>query len=908
MSDEQETRQHHIDNQLRRAGWKHDDFSLLEEFMLPDSVSPAPSTHNQFADYALIDRAGKPIAIVEAKKTSRDAIAGKRQAADYADLIIKRYGIDPFIFLTNGVETWFWDRAIAPLRRISGFFTLDDLRRLEYQRRVRQDPTGIPHNRTIVNRLYQVEAIKRVTDALKQSQRKFLLVMATGTGKTRTAIALIDILMRANWVKQILFLADRRELVKQALGDLKEHLPNQTRARVEGGEIDLTANIHVATYPSMMQVYEELSPGFYDLIIADESHRSIYNRYRTLFDHFDAMQLGLTATPTDFIDHNTFDLFECPDGLPTFYYPYEQAITEEYLAQYRVLEAQTSFQIEGIKAGLLPSEFQKQLEEQGIELSEVNFEGSDLEREVTNTGTNDAIVQEFMAKCRRDATGTLPAKTIVFAMSHHHAVEIWQSFNRLYPDLQRRGLAEIIDSHMERSEKTLDDFKTRDMPRVAISVDMLDTGIDIPSLQNLVFAKPVYSQVKFWQMIGRGTRRWKNPQTGEIKVDFLILDFWNNFAYFNMNPEGEVANPTEALPVRLFRTRLDKLILLRGHGNREHANQTVRELQTMLDMLPRDNINVRPFDDELRALSNPVRWREITQEQQEHLSMTIAPLLRFLSDVDLAEMLFEVRTEKLMVAWLSADFEQIERLHEQIVQDINLLPLTLRQVQMQNQMIALVNSDDFWEHLNYERAQDIQGTFKPLMRYRQAHRRDVIALHLPDKIALRRWVIYGPAGEGAFADSYREQVEAYVHDTAQNNTTMHKLRRGDKIDQSDIEVLAKQLNQADLFITERILKDVYEHPDATLIDFLRHILGLSHLPSREEQIKEAFEAFIAGHSHFSARQVNFLRVIRSAVLRRAKLTSHDLEKPPFSHVGQVRELFTETEITEILQFANSFAA
>lgn len=908
MPNERDARQKYIDIQLQRWGWSKHTPSLIEEFLLPGKTGIDPSSNDQFADYALLDRSGKPIAIVEAKRTSRDAIAGKRQAADYADHIFQQYSVDPFIFLCNGIETWFWDRLSAPLRKVSGFFSLDDLTRMDYQRHNRRDLTVVPHNKTIVNRLYQVEAIKRVSESVTQGRRKFLLVMATGTGKTRTAVALIDVLMRSNWAKQVLFLADRRELVRQALGDFKEHLPNQTRARIEGGEIDLTANIHIATYPSMMGVYQELSPGFYDLIIADESHRSIYNRYRALFDHFDAMQLGLTATPTDFIDHSTFDLFECPDGLPTFFYPYEQAIAEEYLAQYRVMEAQTSFQIEGIKSGQLPSEFQRQLEEQGIDLSEVNFEGSDLEREVTNTGTNDALVQEFMAKCRRDSTGTLPAKTIIFAMSHRHAVEIWQSFNRLYPDLQRRGLADIIDSHMERAEKTLDDFKTRDMPRVAISVDMLDTGIDIPSLQNLVFAKPVYSQVKFWQMIGRGTRRWKNPQTGEIKTDFLILDFWNNFAYFNMNPEGEVANPTEALPVRLFRTRLDKLILLRGHGDQEHADQAVQELQAMLDMLPRDNANVRPFNDDLRVLSHADNWGEITQERQERLSKTIAPLLRFLPDVDLPEMVFEIRTEKLMVAWLSADFEQVEHLRGQIVDDINLLPATLRQVQAQAGKIAQINSDAFWEHLNYERLQDVQGTFMPLMRYRQTQRRDMIALHLPDKIALRRWIIYGPGGEGAFADSYREQVEALVRDTAENNPTMHKLRRGDRLEQSDVETLAKLLNQADLFITERILKDVYEHPDATLIDFLRHILGLSNLPSREEQIKEAFEDFISQHPHFSARQVNFLRVIRSAALRRAHLTSRDLEKPPFSHVGQVRELFSETEIHEILQFANSLAA
>jgi type I restriction enzyme R subunit len=908
MTTETETRQFYIDSQLFRCGWEKSSFNLIDEFLLSGYSSYEQGDIKEFVDYVLFDQAGKPIAIVEAKKTSRDPLAGKRQASDYADRINEKFGIEPFIFLSNGMQTWFWDRQNYPLRVVSGFFTLADLTRLDYQRKNRKSFSAIKHNKSIINRLYQVEAVKRVTEAIEQGRRKFLLVMATGTGKTRTAIALIDVLMRSNWVKQVLFLADRRELVKQALGDFKEHLPNQTRSRVEGGDIDLTANIHVATYPSMMQAYQHLSPGFYDLIIADESHRSIYNRYKTLFDYFDAMQLGLTATPTDYIDHNTFELFESPDGLPTFYYPYEQAIGEEYLAQYRVLEALTNFQIQGIKAGQLPSEFQKQLEEQGIDLSEVNFEGSELERQVTNTGTNDAIVQEFMAKCRRDASGTLPAKTIIFAMSHRHAVELWKSFNRLYPDLQRRGMVEIIDSHMERAEKTLDDFKYREMPRIAISVDMLDTGIDIPSLQNLVFAKPVYSQVKFWQMIGRGTRRWVNPQTGETKTDFLIIDFWNNFAYFNMNPEGEVANPTEALPVRLFRTRLEKLVLLRGLGEQYYADQTVLQLQDMLGKLPNDNINIRPFETELNELAQSATWSNLSQDQYEHLSKAIAPLLRYQPDVNFGEMLFEARTERLTVAWLTGDTNQTEQLREQITQDIKSLPQTLKSVQAQVEKIAWVNSDGFWEHLDYNRLQDLQVTFTPLMRYRQQQKREMVQLHLPDRIVTRKWIVYGPSGEGAFAESYREQVEALVKDMADSHPTMNKLRRGEQLVQSDIEVLSNLLNQADLFITEDILKQVYERPDATITDFLQHILGLSRLPSREEQIKNAFEEFIANHPYFNSTQVNFLRVVRSAVLRRAKLSTRDLEKPPFTNVGRVSELFSEDEIDEILTFANNLAA
>lgn len=639
MYSEAETRQNLIDGQLAKAGWSYQQRNVLDEFLLADVINQVKEqqgiyqTKREYVDYVLKGRDGRPLAIVEAKRTSRDALAGKRQASDYADRIRTSHDFEPFIFLSNGEKTYFWDRR-CPVREVSGFYTEDDLARLAFQRQYREDLNQFSPSRKTVDRLYQFEAIKRVTEALDQGQRKFLLVMATGTGKTRTVIALIDLLMRAKWVQRVLFLADRRELVRQALGDFKEHIPDETRARIEGREVDSTARIHVATYPSIMQVHQQLSPGYYDLIIADESHRSIYNRYGALFQHFDALQLGLTATPTDYIDHNTFELFECPDGLPTFYYPYNTAVDEGYLVNYRVLESQTTFQLQGIKAGQLPPELQRQLEAQGIDLSELNFEGSDLERRVTNSGTNDALVKEFMAKCRKDATGK-PAKTIIFAMSHRHAIKIWKSFNRLYPDLQRRGLAEVIESQMERAERTLDDFKRKSMPRVAISVDMLDTGIDVPSMQNLVFAKPVFSQVKFWQMIGRGTRLWTDPQTREKKADFLIIDFWNNFAYFNMNPEGEVANSTEPLPVKLFRLRLEKLALLRSQGETEAITITLTQLQQMLAQLPHDNVNVRSHLTELAELTKLEAWEDLDAPKTEHLSVGIAPLLRFLPDISL---------------------------------------------------------------------------------------------------------------------------------------------------------------------------------------------------------------------------------------------------------------------------------
>ena len=689
LRNEAQTRKLFIDEQLADVGWHVDRGNLLEEMRLTGAAqlserpNAAYDAGDEFADYVLLGRDGKPVAVVEAKRTSRDALVGQGQAADYADRVRTQYDVEPFIFLANGREIWYWDRERYPPRPVTGFFTLDDLERFAFQRRYRLPLAETEINQAIINRLYQNQAVRQVTERMEAGQRRFLLVMATGTGKTRTVIALVDLLMRARWAQRVLFLADRRALVQQALRAFKEHIPDETRARIEAGDVDQAARIHVATYPSMMQVYERLSAGYYDLIVADESHRSIYNRYKVLLDHFDAMQVGLTATPTDYIDHNTFDLFDCTDGLPTYYYSYDQAVDEDHLVDYQVHYANTNFQIEGIKTGNLPPELTQQLAEQGIELGELDFEGTDLERRVTNTGTTDAIVREFMDHCRRDATGTMPAKTIIFAMSHRHAMEIYKSFNRLYPNLQRGNMAQVIDSHMERADRVLDDFLLKEMPRVAISVDMLDTGIDVPAIQNLVFAKPVFSQVKFWQMIGRGTRLWTDPQDGTPKKSFLIFDFWNNFTYFKMNPEGEIASQIEPLPVRLFRTRLDKLLLLRGTGRDDEAVETRKELQAMLAVLPQDNANIRPHAERIVALADSDAWAELDEARVSELRQTLAPLMRFAPDVNLPVMTFETRTEQLANALLTGDGEQIERLQTRILDDLERLPVNLQDVRAQ---------------------------------------------------------------------------------------------------------------------------------------------------------------------------------------------------------------------------------
>jgi type I restriction enzyme R subunit len=603
VASERDIRWERIEGQLREAGWSIEIGNLVNEYYFPktpprtvkESLPSTTSSSSQklFSSYVMLGNDRQPLGVFEAKEGA--PLEDLEQVVEYADSIFERTGKQPFIFLSNGDETYFWDREYYPPRKVSNFYRLEDMERLRELRLYAQPIHLIQSDRTIVDREYQLQAVQTVVDGIRQRKHKFLLVMATGTGKTRTVIALIDRLIRAKRIRRVLFLADRRELVRQANQAFKEFLPSEPRHWIENGVKKDDATIHLATYPGMMQVLSQVSTGYYDLIVADESHRSIYKHYRTIFEHLDAIQIGLTATPTDFIEHNTFELFDCFDDIPTFEYSFEDAIAEDKLVNFKVLEARTHFQIEGIRGNELPAEVQQQMDQRGVDLGEINFEGSDLERKVTNTGTNDRLVMEFMIHAYTDAVGK-PAKSIIFAVSHRHALELLESFDRLYPGLQNQGFAKVIDSRVMRSEKVLEDFKTKDMPRVAISVDMLDTGIDVPAIQNLVFAKPVYSEVKFWQMIGRGTRIWHNPDTGERKNDFLIIDHWENFRYFGLNPEGKVGYPDEPLQTRLFRLRLRRLALAQERGDESFIEQTRESIASMLTDLSRtDNIHVNDY-------------------------------------------------------------------------------------------------------------------------------------------------------------------------------------------------------------------------------------------------------------------------------------------------------------------------
>ena len=923
---EKDTRQLLIDQQLARAAWDiHNPLSITEEYLVQVERSDAIMESKivaGFCDYTLLDRSGLPIAIVEAKRTARYTLAGKEQASEYADGIRHRFGREPFIFMANGKEIWFWDRTWSGPRQIQGFMSLDELETLRFQNENRFPLSEVKIDTSIVDRSYQIEAIRRVYERFEQKRRKALLVLATGTGKTRLAMALVDGLLRANWVKRVLFLVDRIALAEQAMDDFKEYLPSLSRGRIEGGNVEGGARAFVATYPSMMQVMEKLTPGFFNLVICDESHRSIYKQYKRLLDYFDSYQIGLTATPVDFIDRNTFHLFGCDDGVPTFSFPFEDAInhTPPYLSKYKVYTAQTRFQLKGIKAGDLPLEVRRQLEEQGRSLEEIDFEGTDLERRVTNTGTDEALVKEFMDVCLKDATGTLPGKSIIFAVSHRHAINLYKAFERLYPEYKGR-LVEVIDSQMEGANRLLRRFKTENYPRVAISVDMLDTGIDIREVVNLVFAKPVYSRVKFWQMIGRGTRlletdvQKRKPWCQE-KDYFLIIDHWSNFEYFNLNPDGYIPERGEALPVRRFRTQIDLLELLYEGGNEQHAVALGQEMRQAIESLPQGFAEIQAAHADLEYAVDKPFWVAPTIVEFAFLRSKIAGLFRFAIHVDEPGVSFAHQTEKLALAYIRHDDTSLDPLCDRIRVDLRLLPTTLHEVKAREAELLEALSNRFWSILDYDKIIALRDTFMPLMRYRRAQTRSIVELAITDTVLDRRWITFGPAGEGTYVETYRAQVEAYIKELAESHPIVKKIKQGEAVRDADLNSLIQTLNQADLFITEQNLRTTFGAEDVPLLDLIRLAIGMIRLQTRVEAVGEAFDRFIAEHQDYGADQILFLRTLRTVLVQEAdrtqkiRLTYNDLFEPPFTTFGRnaVERLFTGEQIDELLGLIGQLAA
>lgn len=905
---EKQTRQEIIDKRLKVAGWDVENpTSVISEHEVFHQFGKYAGTG--YSDYVLLGQDGNPLAVVEAKKTTAEAEKGREQAKQYADGFEKMFGFRPFIFYTNGHKIFFWDDRKYPPREVFGFFTRDDLERLRFHHEHRTSLSASLIDKNIVGRTYQLEAIRRTLETFDQkNHRKALIVMATGTGKTRTTMALIDVMMRANWIKRVLFLADRNALLRQADGAFKEYLPNAPRVRVADGKCPPDKRVYLSTYPAMHGIYPNISPGFFDLIVADESHRSIYKRYKEIFDHFDSYQVGLTATPVDFIDRNTFQLFETPDGEPTYNYGYEKAVDEGHLVDFKVLSIQSRFQIEGIHAGKLPISVQKQLVEEGKDLEEIDFEGTDLEKKVTNSGTNEVIVREFMEQSIKDETGTRPGKSIIFAISHNHAIRLEKTFNDLYPEFKGL-LARVIDSHDPRSNTEgglLDQFKRPNDPmKVAISVDMLDTGIDVPEIVNLVFAKPVFSRSKFWQMIGRGTRLCKNLfGPGKDKQHFLIIDHWNNFSFFEMHPEGQEPTGTRSIPEQLFDERLKRAEASIDTSNQEILDQTIQEIRSDIKSLPDGSVVVKQKVVEMSKAAEETYWYGFGKNTIQELRKNFLPLMKTKVSENFDALKFDIQLTRAETALLRQDSENFEKQQESILEAVNELPLTLNQVRAKQDVLAKVKTPKFWKDADFEQLEWARKELRLLMRHRTSQMFEIEKLNLSDLVLVRDVVEFGPEMERSTTAEYRKKVEEKVKELLSKNEVLKKLKNGQSISDYDILALADSLRAEDPYITESLLQKVYDNRTARFIDFIRHILGLQKLENETDQIKNAFENFIAQHNDFKADQIQFLEIIRDFILMQGKIEKEDLIERPFTnlHPLGIRGIFKDSEQKQILEF------
>ena len=797
------------------------------------------------------------------------------------------------------------------------------MERYQYIRKARKSLAGELINTKIAGRDYQIRSIRAVMEAVEKRKKTFLLVMATGTGKTRTCIALVDALMRAGWAERILFLVDRVALQNQTLDAFKEFLPNEPRwPKPYEKEITSDRRIYVSTYPSMLNIIRNedktLSPHFFDLIIVDESHRSIYNTYQEILQYFNTITLGLTATPTNVIDHNTFQLFDCEDGVPTFAYSYEEAVNHipPYLSDFQVMKIKTKFQEEGISKRTISLEDQKKLILEGKEIAEINYEGTEIERKVINRGTNALIVREFMEESIKDANGVLPGKTIFFCTTKAHARRMEEIFDSLYPEYKGE-LAKVIvseDPRVHGKGGLLDQFTNNDMPRVGISVDMLDTGIDIREITNLVFAKPVYSYTKFWQMIGRGTRLLEPEKIKPWctkKDSFLILDCWDNFEYFKLNPKGKELNPQIPLPVRLFGLRLDKIEKAVEKNETEIATKEIAKLKNQIATLPNNSVVILDAQHEMQRLEDENFFTQFSHEKIEFLRTFVKPLFRTISNTDFKAMRFEKDIVEVSLAHLSEEKDKFETLKESIIEEIGELPLSVNIVAREEEIIRQSQSNQFWATITEQKFDELIDKLSPLMKFRDS----VISLapakfNFQDLLFSKEKVEFGPQHEAVSIARYKELVEERVNALVSSNPLLQKLKVGNPLSEVEADQLAEALHNEHPHITIDLLRKVYNHQKAELVQFVKHILGIEILESFSETVSKSFEKFIAEHSYLNSRQLDFLNLLQSFLLEKGDVEKRDLINAPFTriHPDGIRGVFSNTEIEEIISFIHKLAA
>jgi type I restriction enzyme, R subunit len=795
--DEAQTRELIIDLLLKEADWPLD---KPEDREYPVSGLPTPSGKGK-VDYVLWGDNGKPLAVVEAKRTMKSSQSGQEQARYYANALEAETGQRPVIFYTNGYETWLWDDQRGyPPRKVQGFYTKDELELLIQRRASRQALKGVGINDEIVGRNYQVRAIRRIGETFdERMRRQALLVEATGTGKTRVSIALVDQLLRANWVKRVLFLADRQALVTQAVNAFKAHLPGVPVVNLLT-ERETEARVYVSTHQTMLGLINETNdgqrrfgPGYFDLVIIDEAHRSIYQKYGTIFDYFDSLLVGLTATPKDEVDRNTYRLFNLPPGEPTDSYGLEEAIEDGWLVRPEGVDVPLKFLRRGIKYDDLSEE-----EKESWDAADWGEDDDSVPDEITadeinkflfNADTIDKSLQTLMTRGIRVQSGDRLGKTIVFARNNKHAEFIVQRFNEIYPE-QGGEFARVITYQTSYADRLIDQFKIPDKPPfIAVSVDMLDTGIDVPEVVNLMFAKALHSKTKFWQMIGRGTRLCPDLLgPNQDKDRFLVFDLCQNLEYFNQDLPDSGGNIQLSLSERIFARRTELLYeldqlqpRLESPADDEDGTKTASglrrdiaaRLRAEVDGMSPDNIEVRGHLQVVHAYREPAAWEAITPEKRAVITGELAGLPTAFQEDEHSEEAkrFDYLMLRLQLSHLTAGSDYLTlRSDVQAIASALLdeTTLSIPAVREQRQLLDAVASDEWWQDVTLPMLETVRRRLRCIVKLVPKIRRGVVYLDIDDTEGeIRSTEIRGmPAGAGLgrFVSKVRSYLRTHEHD------------------------------------------------------------------------------------------------------------------------------------------------
>lgn len=884
---EEDTRKFLIDEELAKAGWnvgsnQQDTEEVRQEF--PVEFQQNDSGLGK-ADYVLFDDDENPLAVIEAKKTSKDPNIGKKQAQLYADGLEKKYGQRPIIFYTNGFETYIYnDYYNEQPRKIYGFYSKDSLQYLIVQRSSRTKASEVKINYDITDRPYQIEAIKRVVENFETHGRKALIVQATGTGKTRVAISLADVLSRANWVKRILFLCDRRELRKQAKNVFQEYLPGTPLTILNSRTSeDRNKRIYLATYPAIKQFYQSFDVGFFDLIIADESHRSIYKVYKDIFTYFDCYQIGLTATPVGFINRNTFRMFDCTDDNPTAYFSYEDAVQSEpqYLSSFEVFNVTTKFLREGIKYSEMTREQQMQLEEQVSDPEYFEFDSEQIDKAIYNEDTNRKIIRNLMENGRKLPDGTL-GKSIIFARNHRHALILKEKFNELYRQYGE-SYCQVIDNYDPRADQLIDDFKgygNQDI-RIAISVDMLDTGIDIPELLNLIFAKPIKSFVKFWQMIGRGTRIRKDLfGKGLDKTTFRIFDHWSNFEWFDLHYKHTQPTESKGLLQRVFEERINLgETALKQYDQETFAFVSKQILADVNRLAETDTVSVKEKIKDIKLLQSEQVINNFSGDVKHRLR-NIANLMQLVdirgqSDAYNFDLLIAKAQNALLLK--SGSFDDYKG---EIINSVQSLQESIHQVRAKSETIKKVQSKEFWKDVTTSELENVRKELRSIMKF---HSGGGEGDYVPPKIDVKddelEYTQYEVKNKGVEMRAYKERVEDVLIRLIDKSPTLQKIKRGQSVNDKDIQELISLVLTQHPDVNLELLKEFYPDTADHLDLAIRRIIGLD-----PEYISQQFQSFIKENPNLNATQLKFIQLLTNHIAKYGTLKLENLFEPPFTTI------------------------